>query len=525
MSLTIGMATVNEPDDLYATLKALEVYFRDEYDELIVVDNAPESLPVVRTQCEQVQHCRYIHAPQPRGTAAPRDRVFRESSSEVTMCIDSHIFLEPGSLRSLSRYFAVAGPECRDLVQGPELSDGRARSRTHMNPQWRAIMYGTWEHDKRAVDPDGAAFEIPMHGLGLFAMRTKFWPGFNPGFVGFGGEEGYIHEKVRRAGGRCVCLPGLGWTHKFRDQRTPTPYPNFIEERLRNYCLGWTELGRPLDDVAAAFRTAIPAAVVAAEVGKHGKKVSCVCPTFGRAGTDRQFLLEQSIGCFLSQTWSNAELIVINDDPNINIEFEHDRVQIVNVSKRMSSLGAKRNFGLRLATGYAVTPWDDDDISLPTRLATTLEVLGDADYCWAGPHWFDDRGTMRAVPGLKNPHMPFGMARRSLLLATEYPDITMGEDQALHATLNEACAAPADGRTRVTAPNISDPLMWYYVYRWGHGNTSGAYVLQSAPRNSDGSVRNVKLVPRGHDYADRIYKAIAEGAGVSDGEISVTHSV
>ena len=68
-------------------------------------------------------------------------------------------------------------------------------------------MYGRWDDNGQAQDPDAEPFDIPMQGMGLFACRRAAWPGFNPGFRGFGGEEGYIHEKFRQAGGRTLCLP------------------------------------------------------------------------------------------------------------------------------------------------------------------------------------------------------------------------------------------------------------------------------------------------------------------------------
>ena len=77
-----------------------------------------------------------------------------------------------------------------------------------------------------------------MQGLGLFACRREAWPGFNPRFRGFGGEEGYLHEKVRRNGGRVLCLPALGWTHRFARPLGP-PYRPTWEDRVRNYRIGW----------------------------------------------------------------------------------------------------------------------------------------------------------------------------------------------------------------------------------------------------------------------------------------------
>src|SRR4029077_7635857 len=99
-------------------------------------------------------------------------------------------------------------------VQGPMLYDEHRSVSTHFNPHnWSGGMWGTWETDPPDTGHD--PFEIPMQGGGLIVMRRAAWPGFNPLFHGFGGEEGYIHEKVRQRGGKCVCVPQLKWEHRF----------------------------------------------------------------------------------------------------------------------------------------------------------------------------------------------------------------------------------------------------------------------------------------------------------------------
>jgi hypothetical protein len=103
-------------------------------------------------------------------------------------------------------------------------------------------MYGCWTTDPRGNDSEAEPFEIPMQGLGLFACRRSAWPGLNRRFRGFGGEEGYLHEKFRRAGGRALCLPFLRWMHRFQ-RPMGVPYVNTWEDRLRNYMIGFSEIG------------------------------------------------------------------------------------------------------------------------------------------------------------------------------------------------------------------------------------------------------------------------------------------
>ena len=102
-------------------------------------------------------------------------------------------------------------------------------------------MWGTWGTDDRGRDPDGDHFEIPAQGLGLFSCRKDVWPGFNPGFRGFGGEEGYIHTKFQKRGRKTFCLPFLRWMHRF-GRPNGVPYPLKIEDRIFNYFVGFTEL-------------------------------------------------------------------------------------------------------------------------------------------------------------------------------------------------------------------------------------------------------------------------------------------
>jgi hypothetical protein len=118
-------------------------------------------------------------------------------------------------------------------------------------------MWGVWATDPRGHDPDGKPFEIAMQGLGAFSCRKVAWPGFNPRFRGFGGEEGYIHEKFRRAGGRVLCLPWLRWAHRFSRPKG-VPYPLYVEDKLRNDLIGHAELGLDLRPIITHFAEHLP---------------------------------------------------------------------------------------------------------------------------------------------------------------------------------------------------------------------------------------------------------------------------
>ena len=249
VALTIGMATYNDFDGVYFTLQALRLYQDLEDTELLVVDNY--GCDATRQVVKNWANGRYIRATELVGTASPRDRVFREARGEAVLCCDSHILFIPGAIAKLKAYYRDH-PETIDLLQGPLLYDDLKNIATHFAPEWRDQMWGTWATDPRGRKLKGEPFDIPMQGLGVFSCRKAAWPGFNPAFRGFGGEEGYIHEKFRQRGGRTLCLPWLRWVHRFA-RPNGVPYPLSVEDKFRNYLIGHAELGLDLEPIREHF--------------------------------------------------------------------------------------------------------------------------------------------------------------------------------------------------------------------------------------------------------------------------------
>jgi hypothetical protein len=186
------------------------------------------------------------------GSAAAKNRVFEEASGQFVLCMDSHVLIQPGAIRRLLDYFA-AHPDTRDLLQGPIIFDDLEKVSTHWEPGWSKGMPGTWALASADFDKDGEPFTIPMQGLGLFACRRAAWPGFNPKFRGFGGEEGYLHEKFRQSGAQTWCLPFLGWVHRFT-RPLGVPHAPAGREVIRNHLIGMRELSLPTDAMVAHLR-------------------------------------------------------------------------------------------------------------------------------------------------------------------------------------------------------------------------------------------------------------------------------
>jgi len=252
--LTIGMSTLDDFEGVFFTTQSLRVANRERLNELefIIIDNRPNS-PEGQATREHAKKigARYHPETQWRSTAT-RDLVFKFSKSEWVLCMDPHVLVEPGTIARILE-FAEHNPGSNDLYAGGLFYDNLGNGvATNMRPQWRAQMFGTWEHQPRGQNPEACPFEIPLHGLGLFLQRREAWQGFNPLFLGFGGEEGYIHEKTRRAGAKTIMLPWLRWNHRFARPRS-VPYSLKIEERISNYFIGWKETEQSTKDIHDHF--------------------------------------------------------------------------------------------------------------------------------------------------------------------------------------------------------------------------------------------------------------------------------
>jgi glycosyltransferase involved in cell wall biosynthesis len=260
IELTIGMATYNDYDGLYFTLQALRQYHDLDNSELIVVDNygCEDSRKLVQEQIKG----RYHLATDVVGTAAPRDLIFRMAQGRAVLCCDCHVLFGPGSIARLKQFYRD-NADIDDLLQGPLVHDDGKTISTHQDPCWHDMMWGTWATDPRGEDPNGDPFEIPIQGLGAFSCRRDAWLGFHPRFRGFGGEEGYIHEKFRQAGRRCLCLPWFRWMHRFQ-RAGKVAYPMTMEDRVRNYVIAHLDLGLSLESATAHFKKFIPEQAIAA---------------------------------------------------------------------------------------------------------------------------------------------------------------------------------------------------------------------------------------------------------------------
>jgi hypothetical protein len=253
--LTIGTVVYDDYDGLYFSIQAIRLYHKEILDdiEFLIIDNNPKSKSgeAVKAMVSSIKEpVSYIPYVKYKSTAV-RTEIFEFAKTDYVLCMDCHVLFEQGSLKKLIDFFD-ANKDSENLLQGPLLYDDNINLASHFDLIWRSQMFGVWGTDDRAKNINGDPFEIPAMGLGVFACRKNSWLGFNKMFRGFGGEEGYIHEKYRKLGRKTLCLPFLRWMHRF-GRPNGVPYDLKIEDRIRNYIIGFSEVGLDLNPIKDHF--------------------------------------------------------------------------------------------------------------------------------------------------------------------------------------------------------------------------------------------------------------------------------
>ncbi|MAF26155.1 hypothetical protein CL634_11385 [bacterium] len=254
--LTIGMCTYDDFHGVYFSVMALRMYHSEIMDEteIIIIDNNPNSPhgKELKNFKGWIKNLRYIPYSETVGPANSKNQVFKNAKAPYVLCMDGHVMFENGSLKKLLDMYK-SDPTTENLFQGPLVYDDLKNTSTHFDPVWRDQMWGIWATNKKGTKPDQEPFEIPMQGMGVFSSRKESWLGFNKLFRGFGAEEGYIHEKYRRAGHKTMCLPFLRWTHRF-GRPDGVKYTLTMENKIRNYFIGHLENDMDVEPIIDHFK-------------------------------------------------------------------------------------------------------------------------------------------------------------------------------------------------------------------------------------------------------------------------------
>jgi hypothetical protein len=262
--LTIGMAVHDDLDGLYFTIQAIRMFHKEILNdvEFVVIDNNPSGShsKCIRDFIDWIEEpVQYLPFTKYNSTIV-RNKIFDLADTPYVLSIDSHVLIEPGAIKKLIEFYDN-NKDNGNLLQGPLVYDNLRGISTHFDLVWQSNMWGVWGNDQRGEDPNGPPFEIPAQGLGLFSCRKDSWLGFNKEFRGFGGEEGYIHEKYRKNGKTTMCLPFLRWNHRFY-RPSGVSYPNDLSQRFKNYLIGFKELDLNIDELKSHFEQSIDKTVI-----------------------------------------------------------------------------------------------------------------------------------------------------------------------------------------------------------------------------------------------------------------------
>lgn len=87
----------------------------------------------------------------------------------------------------------------------------------------------------------------------------------------------------------------------------------------------------------------------------------------------RSHILEEAIQSFLLQDFQDAEMVVLNDSPDVSYVFDHPRVRVINHPTRFPNLSKKLQYGFTQCQGDWVYRLDDDDLLAPDALKNVSE--------------------------------------------------------------------------------------------------------------------------------------------------------
>ena len=223
--------------------------------------------------------------------------------------------------------------------------------------------------------------------------------------------------------------------------------------------------------------------------------VSCLMPTFGRASR-QPHLIGEAVYWFTRQDYAGPkELVVLNDHPGQTLSCAVPGVRVVNLARRLPSLGAKCNALLSLAHGTVGMMFEDDDISLPHRISQSVARLAGFDYWNPRGQWYEEAGTLHTTHAQGYCHN--ASAFRTDALRGRYAPVSKGHDAIIDGW--------ALANVRVADSPLRTPAEWSYCYRWtvSDYHLSGVPDMEAGYRDAPGGAAGrYDLAPvAGRDYA------------------------
>lgn len=170
----------------------------------------------------------------------------------------------------------------------------------------------------------------------------------------------------------------------------------------------------------------------------------------------RPHILEEAIESFVRQQPAlyASEMIVINDNPEVEYEFDHPLVTIINCKERFKSISAKIEWGYKQCKYNYIYRLDDDDL----LAAGAISKVGEMIIAFPGhelyrseEHYFFNNNRYEGLSGSVNNGNVYS---REYLDRIQFPDKSGDEDSDITFAFN------------AKTHTFKQPTM---IYRWGMG--------------------------------------------------------
>jgi len=196
------------------------------------------------------------------------------------------------------------------------------------------------------------------------------------------GEDDDFYMRAKGEGYKAVCCDDTFVYHYGKKSFGDTP--NMKVYRARAYEKFIREYGNAYEKSLNKFNKNSPLTYLhtkllmkISEISPEYKdKVSIIMPVY-----NREEYLEEAIRSVLSQSYSNFELIIVDDgstDNSINIAKRiadwDERITVISLDENKGCAVA-RNEGLKKARGEFITQFDSDDVMLPDAIKSRIEFL------------------------------------------------------------------------------------------------------------------------------------------------------
>tara|TARA_R110001583_G_scaffold8508_1_gene40826 strand:- start:696 stop:1418 length:723 start_codon:yes stop_codon:yes gene_type:complete len=207
-------------------------------------------------------------------------------------------------------------------------------------------------------------------------------------------------------------------------------------------------------------------------------KLLCITPTYGRS----EELLQNSLACFYSQTYTNAVQVYV-DDTFYGEKIRGDGFVFIQTGDRARSLSAKHDLAVlygeqEFGSVDGIVIWDDDDIYLPNHLENIANTLQEGDfYSYSSEVYIDSNTSKPRIEKTDNCrfHGNYGFSK------TLYNKAKWGHTLRMDFDLQMIHRLKTNGTGRDRS-NLGSPT---YVYRWSGSDAHHCSGVSTGPDDQE----------------------------------------